>query len=656
MGADVSPCPPRLQLERLLAEQLGGPERATVEAHVESCSTCQDRLDRLIGAPPPVSSAPRTGIRPGDAAPEPGDAFLDRLKQRSPSHDVPPPSAVAGWLENGRLGQYEVLGPLGTGGMGSVYRARHVELGKLVALKVLPVERVCEVNIARFRQEARALGLLDHPNIVAAYDAGEHRGVRYLVMALVDGVDLGQLVERRGPLPVADACELIRQAATGLQHAYERGLVHRDVKPQNLMLAANGTVKVLDLGLARAFGDTTAETLTAVGAMLGTADYLAPEQWDSPHEADTRSDIYALGCTLYHLIAGRPPFEGYRTVLAKLEAHQTIPPPPITNHRPAAPAELTVVLDRMLAKSASDRFATPAEVVEALRPFTAGADLARLHGTEGVVASTPAAAVATPDPGVLETTPVRTRPPQLTRRPVLPIAIAALALLALTLVALAIWLLGPGPGCPSAPLAKPLSVSEFRVLHFRMKGENQIERLGDLRTSSSTIRLNESVQVAADFNTPAYYYLIAFNPKGSDAGPEQLCQPDDESGGGARTIRPQQRAEVRYPRDDGRFAVDAVGLQVFVLAVSTKPLPPYEEWRSKAGTLPWTGMESGGKERWHWDGRELDRLTRERGIVERTPKPEGPPRELQSLCDWFKARPEFEVVQVVAFPVSGVKD
>ncbi len=648
MGADVGLCPSPRQLERLLAEQLGDPERASVEAHVEQCPTCQGTLDRLIGAPPTVSVSPAGG-HPEDSAAEPGGDFLDRVKQRPPQREAPR-TAAADWLVGGRLGQYEVLGKLGKGGMGAVYKARHVELGKLVAIKVLPAEQVCEANVARFRHEVRAMGKLEHPNIVAAHDAGEHRGVRYLVMALVDGVDLGRLVELRGPLPVADACELARQAAVGLQHAFEQGLVHRDVKPQNLMLARDGVVKVLDLGLARSFGDAAAETLTAAGSLLGTADYLAPEQWDSPHAVDTRADVYALGCTLYHLVAGRPPFAAYRSILMKMQAHQEVPPPPVTDLRPDAPAGLAAVLDRMLAKAPADRFTTPAEVAEALRPFAAGAEPARLIDADTTAA--PAEAAATPGPGALKTTLSRGRRgrPSPARRYAVPVAVAAVAL-----VALAASLLWPGSGGRTGPAAKPPAVTEMRATHFRKKGDNQLERLGDLRTSTSPVRLNDSVQVAADLTTPAYYYLIAFNPKGSKAGTEQLCQPDDEAGEGAEAAKPNPRGAVRYPRDDGLFTLDAAGLQVFVLAASTKQLPPYEKWRSQFRTgIPWAG--TGDKDdkpgRWHFDGREYTRLDEVRGRVDPAPKPEGPPGSLRKLCDWFKGRSEFEVVQAYAFTVT----
>src|SRR5262249_51933957 len=275
----------------------------------------------------------------------------------APSGGGDPPTVASApvpdaWFEHGRLGRYEILGRLAAGGMGAVFKARHAELGKVVALKVLPAGPMDEVRVARFRNEIRAIGRLDHPNIVAAHDAGELGGVHFLVMDFVEGVDLARALERRGRLSVPDACEAVRQAALGLQHAFERGLVHRDVKPSNLMLARGGRVQVLDLGLARSFAEAAADRLTARGMVVGTADSLAPEQWEHPHAADPRADIYSLGCTLYHLLAGRPPFAGERhqSVLQKMRAHLLNSPPPIGQFRPEVPGGLAAVLDPTLAK------------------------------------------------------------------------------------------------------------------------------------------------------------------------------------------------------------------------------------------------------------------------------------------------------------------
>src|SRR4051812_37925435 len=299
MTANPTACPSVGDLERLLAEDLRGAERDTVESHVEACVTCQEQLARLSTPSFRSVAGDPDGTGPD---PEPDERFLRLLRESPPrtgdTASAPPLAGPdAARFPGGRLGRYEILEKLASGGMGAVYRARHVELGKVVALKVLPAGDLSEVSLARFKNEMRAIGRLHHPHIVAAHDAGDIDGVHYLAMDLVDGVDLARLVKRHGRLSVADACEAVRQAALGLQHAFEKGLVHRDVKPSNLMLARGGLVQVLDLGLARACEDSPSERLTSKGAMLGTADYLAPEQWEHPHAADTRADIYSLRCT-----------------------------------------------------------------------------------------------------------------------------------------------------------------------------------------------------------------------------------------------------------------------------------------------------------------------------------------------------------------------
>ncbi|HKB06343.1 MAG TPA: serine/threonine-protein kinase, partial [Gemmataceae bacterium] len=540
-----------------------------------------------------------------------------------------------------RVGQYEVLEKLGSGGMGAVYKARHVELGKVVALKVLPADQVDEVRVGRFKNEVRAIGRLDHPHIVAARDAGEFSGVHYLVMDLVDGEDLGRVVERHGRLPIPDACEAIRQAADGLQHAFERGLVHRDIKPSNLMLNRDGRVQVLDLGLARSFRDRPAETLTADGMVLGTADYLAPEQWEHAHSADIRADIYSLGCTLYHFLAGAPPFAGGRfgSILQKLRGHVDTPPPPVTGLRPEVPAGLAAVVDRMLAKDPAGRFGTPAEVSIALRPFTAGADLARLLDATGTSPLPPSEAAATVNPATLDTAvssrPGLPAPPR--RRYVIPAAVAALWLA--LLAAAILWPRGDKPTEPT----KPLTVSELRVTHYRNGAS-----LGEMRKSEPA-RVKDYPRIAADLSAPAHYYLIAFNPDGAD----QLCQPADAEEHGAPDVAPKLSEDVRFPRGDHDFELDAPGLQVFVLAVSAKELPSYKEWKDGVKSIPWTGMkDASGEARWHFDRRELTKFEPRvpRGkIVTR----DSSPKPLQVLCDFFKDREEFDAVRIFAFTVTS---
>jgi serine/threonine protein kinase len=226
----------------------------------------------------------------------------------SPADGVPP--------ELARHPRYRAIRLLGEGGMGAVYLAEHRRMKRVVALKVINPKFLSHPGaLARFQQEVRAAAQLDHPNIVAAHDADQADGLHFLVMEYVEGQNLADYLAEKGPLPVAEACDAARQAALGLQHAHERGTVHRDVKPHNLMRAPSGRVKVLDFGLARLAagpGDAaeddeapTAPHLTGAGAVVGTADYIAPEQARDAHGADGRADVYGLGCTLYHLLAGR---------------------------------------------------------------------------------------------------------------------------------------------------------------------------------------------------------------------------------------------------------------------------------------------------------------------------------------------------------------
>jgi serine/threonine protein kinase len=275
---------------------------------------------------------------------------------------------------------YEILGETGRGGMGIVYKARQLSLQRLVAIKVVPLGAPGEDEvIARFQQESSLLAQLAHPNLVAAYDTGGVAGLPYFVMEFVEGIGLDELVSQQGPLPVAEACEVVRQAALGLQHLHEHGLVHRDVKPSNLMLTPSGLVKILDLGLARLVDQSGQRgQITSPGQFLGTLDYVAPEQCDNSHAVDIRADIYGLGCTLYHLLSGHPPFAAFSSPYQKLKAQAETPVPPVRERRPDVPLPLTSAMERMLAKEREKRFTTPAEVVEALGSSASGADLPRL--------------------------------------------------------------------------------------------------------------------------------------------------------------------------------------------------------------------------------------------------------------------------------------
>jgi hypothetical protein len=579
----------------------------------------------------------------------PDAAFLERL-ERLPAWPppAPVPDPVADRLENGRLGQYEIVGKIGRGGMGAVYKARHVELNKFVAIKVLPTGQMHEVGVARFKREVRAAGQLEHPNIVAALDAGQYRGVHYLVMALVDGVDLARLVDGHGSLGVADACEVARQAADGLQHAAECGLVHRDVKPSNLMLARDGLVKLLDLGLVRSCADGPAEPLTAAGTMLGTADYQAPEQWDRPQLADARADIYGLGCTLYHLLTGDPPFVGepYESVFSKMRAHLEMPPPPVDAHRPDVPRGLAAVLAKMLAKDPADRFASPAEVAEALRPFAAGADLTRLLGTRAA-APGPVPPAATPRPGApqCETSAdgrrvaARAAAPARRRRRAAAVALAAVAL-PLVGACLGWWYDRRGPAGAVTP---PVKITGMQVAHYKGRGK---ERVRDLQTMPGPVPLDDDVRVSARLCKPAYCYLIAFNPDGA----VQLCHPAGADGDGAPGVRPEARDAVDYPAPSQVFVLDSAGLQAFVLAASAKPLPPFADWKAGAGAIPWKAPAAAESSYWVFDGRDFA-AHRPQARGQLRPR-EDVPQSLRDLCEYFKGRAEFDAVRAVAFTVA----
>jgi serine/threonine-protein kinase len=265
------------------------------------------------------------------------------------------------------LGKYKLLDKLGAGGMSAVYLAQHMMMHRLHAIKVLPKARVEDTSyLARFKREAKAAAALDHPNIVRAYDIDNQEDQYYLVMEYVKGRDLAELVKDLSSqgelLEAALAAEYIAQAAEGLQHAHDAGLVHRDIKPANLLVDERGLVKILDMGLALFSGDEACSlTITHNENVLGTADYLAPEQALSSHDVDHRADIYSLGCTLYFLLTGHPPFaEG--SLAQRIAKHQNESPPDVRKDRPDCPEDLIAICNRMMEKKADNRYQSAGEV------------------------------------------------------------------------------------------------------------------------------------------------------------------------------------------------------------------------------------------------------------------------------------------------------
>jgi serine/threonine protein kinase len=270
------------------------------------------------------------------------------------------------------IGKYKVLERVGAGGMGSVYLCEHKFMRRRVAVKVLPMAKAEDSSaLERFYREARAVAALDHPNIVRAYDIDQDDKLHFLVMEYVDGTNFQEIIKRHGPMDFTRAAHYIRQAALGLQHAFQTaGLIHRDIKPGNILVDRNGVVKVLDMGLARFFHDEE-DVLTKKydENVLGTADYLAPEQALDSHNVDIRADIYSLGATFYFCLTGNTPFtEG--TVAQKLIWHQTRQPKKIRQLRPEVPEGMAAVVEKMMAKDPAHRYQSPADVVSELAPWT----------------------------------------------------------------------------------------------------------------------------------------------------------------------------------------------------------------------------------------------------------------------------------------------
>jgi serine/threonine protein kinase len=400
MAAILLEHPAAERLAAFVTGRLSDDESVQIENHLSDCDTCRSVLESLPEGsldfvlrfpPPPADLSPQAtaGFRTpndlgaaGDAATLPPRADADSLSADGASALPLQARLPAALVDHPR---YIVLDLLGIGGMGAVYKARHRMMDRVVALKVMRKRFVANPKaVERFCREVRAAARLTHPNIVTAYDAEQAGDTHLLVMELIEGVSLDRVIAEHGPLTVDKAIDYIRQGALGLQHAYERGMVHRDIKPQNLMLTPDGQIKILDFGLARFVHEssvsdtpdetnsasstadrTPAATLTQAGTVMGTPDFMAPEQASNSSAADIRADIYSLGCTLYYLLAGKAPFDA-ETRLGKLKAHQERTPVSLSELCMDVPAELIQVIDRMMAKNPQNRYVTPGEAARAL--------------------------------------------------------------------------------------------------------------------------------------------------------------------------------------------------------------------------------------------------------------------------------------------------
>src|SRR5262245_22326423 len=338
-------------------------------------ATVDDFLDLgyKSGLLEPAAVAAFRQTLPAETAPTTPAPFADALVRDGLLTRFQADSLLVGkWRSLIVAGKYRLLQKLGSGGMGSVYLCEHQRMRRRVALKVLRlIDADDPASVERFYLEARAVAALDHPNIVRAHDVDNDGKLHFIALEYVDGNNLYDIVRKHGPLSPLRAALYIRQAAQGLDHAHAAGLVHRDLKPGNLLLDRSGTVKLLDMGLARFFHEEMDPLLRnqEVGNTLGTAEYVAPEQVDDSL-VDIRADIYSLGCTFYFLLSGQNPFPQAKTMQEKLTFQQVRRPKPIRTVRPEVPEELAGVLDKMMAKELGERYQTPAEVVAALTPWT----------------------------------------------------------------------------------------------------------------------------------------------------------------------------------------------------------------------------------------------------------------------------------------------
>jgi eukaryotic-like serine/threonine-protein kinase len=401
----VAVCPNSETLAAFARGDLTPTELAAIAEHIGGCDACcralkfvpEDSLAHLARA---AAAVPATLNSANTDSP--------REEAASNKSELPAKRIPAGFADHPR---YRIINELGAGGMGTVYKAEDLLMGRIIALKVVSPHLTAKASVvARFRREICAVAQLKDHRIVTTHDAGEAGGAHFLVMEFVEGVSLDRLVSKKGPLPVTMACLFTRQAALGLQHAAEKGLIHRDIKPQNLMVTKKGQVKILDFGLARfARSDEDANSptvrvpfgagkapqdagVTNPNMLMGTPDYLSPEQAKNSHAVDARSDIYSLGCTLYFLLTGKPPFLGSATLLDKLLAHTNDEPTAIRELRPEVPEGLAEVLAKMMAKKPEDRYQKASEAAAAILPFT------RSNESEPVFEIVDAAVVNAPQP------------------------------------------------------------------------------------------------------------------------------------------------------------------------------------------------------------------------------------------------------------------
>lgn len=496
----------------------------------------------------------------------------------------------------GRLGDFQIRRILGAGGMGVVLEAWDAVLNRKVALKLMRPEVARNpTSKQRFLREARAMAAIEHPRIVIVHQVGEFESIPFLLMPLMVGESLADRLKSGPPIPLGDAIRFAWEAADGLAAAHAKGVVHRDVKPDNIWLeqTAEGVhIRLLDFGLAR---DDAAESLTQSGAVFGTPAYMAPEQ-AAGERVDGRADLFSLGCVLYEMVTHTRAFSG-PSMTAILYALANHTPPPASRVNPLVPEPLSRLIEELLAKNRDQRPRSAAEVATALRSME----------SESPAAATTAA--WPPSKSAVPTTTDRIARHRLT------IAAAVLLTATLGLLATLEWNASPpspesdrgstpGPTLPTpspepgrAPL--PLKVTSIDVRHFSSTPDGDVFS-GILGRHSFAPKLGDRVQVVAKLSRPAYAYLLAFRPDGQ----VEVCYPEHEE------IPPTLTDSPRYPTDEGGKAYglrEGAGLWVFAVVASDQPLPPYKDWATQHNP-PWSSGAADGGAVWWYDGGWLETL------------------------------------------------
>ncbi len=598
-------CPDNETLHAFEAGLLSESELNRVSDHLTDCPDCIDKLSRMQ-ADDHVIRGLRSASKDGRSSED--FLILERVKSRlgdSVRWTTTAEQVTRLGHEVKQLGPFEIIGPLGEGGMGNIYRVRHTHLGKVMALKVLSPKRMANAKArARFELEMKAIGQLDHPNIVGAHHA-EVEGVPFIAMELVEGIDLNRLVRSKGPMRIPDACQCVRQAALALQHAHEIGLVHRDVKPSNLMLTRHGDVKLLDLGLAMVQGESNGEVIASNDRkpVVGTIDYMAPEQMSNCFALDIRADLYSLGCTLYHLLTGAPP-ERDSDGLPLDEV------PNIRDERSEVPEQLAVVITKLLAHQPENRFHSPSALMAALEPFCVGSRLWETMET-------------TPTPSSQsfpQSSDVSSQKQSSSAWLYLPCFLLSLALAA--------WFVWRFPASQES-----IRVESFHVTHVQDKDQGE---LALVKTGKRSFQSGDSIGVEATLSSPAYAYLLLVEPGGSS----RLLYPPEDDALPQRVRRLEPANLDVTPTHRGLYAV--------ALLVADQPLPSYDKWSAALDSHDWPAEPIG---LWRYDGRIFHYEPSDTAANLKPSVPAG----LSRFCKTLKNLPGVTALRLVAFYVDGVR-